>query len=88
MFWLPCFFFPQAFLTAVLQDHARRFRYEIDRLCFTFEFMDSDYSEQIESALRSNDQTEPAAGALVYGLYLEGAAWQQARKCLGESAPG
>lgn len=36
VFCLSSFFFPQAFFTAVLQDHARRYRYEIDRLCFAF----------------------------------------------------
>ena len=36
--WLPGFYSPQAFLTAVLQDHARRHSVEIDRLALGFEF--------------------------------------------------
>ncbi|EFJ52773.1 dynein heavy chain 3 [Volvox carteri f. nagariensis] len=35
-FWLPGLFFPQGFITAVLQNHARRTRVPIDHLVFDF----------------------------------------------------
>jgi len=35
-FWLPGFFFPQAFMTAVLQNHARGAQVAIDQLSFAF----------------------------------------------------
>ena len=38
VFWLPAFYSPQSFLTALLQDHARQEHIEIDRLTFSFEF--------------------------------------------------
>ncbi|KAJ3281611.1 Dynein heavy chain 6, axonemal [Borealophlyctis nickersoniae] len=42
-FWLPGFFFPQGFLTGVLQNHARRYNIPIDTLLFAYKV--SDYDE-------------------------------------------
>ena len=36
-FWLPGFFFPQGFMTGVLQTHARKYAQPIDSLNFNFE---------------------------------------------------
>lgn len=91
VFWLPAFYSPQSFLTALLQDHARRDRIEIDRLTFSFEFGDKgplDGEDGSSKAWRSLNTRRPSDGAYVSGLFLEGAAWRSAEKCLGESAPG
>lgn len=40
-FWLPGFFFPQGFLTGVLQMHARKHCIPIDSLAFQFAVTDS-----------------------------------------------
>jgi dynein heavy chain len=38
LYWLPAFFFPQGFLTAVLQIHARKTKLPVDSLSFSFLF--------------------------------------------------
>jgi dynein heavy chain len=38
-FWLSSFFFPQGFLTSILQTYARKNLIPIDVLAFSFKFM-------------------------------------------------
>ncbi|EQC31947.1 hypothetical protein SDRG_10462 [Saprolegnia diclina VS20] len=75
-FPLPVFFFPQGFLTGVLQNHARRHALPINLLEFAF------------AVLRDNDQddTMTADGVIVTGLYMEGGRWVDGR--LTDAAPG
>lgn len=90
VFWLPGFFSPQSFLTAVLQDHARRHRAEIDRLTFAFEFQERsavDREDPCSDAWRQL-YSAPSEGAYICGLYLEGAAWSSASPGLRESSRG
>ena len=62
-FWLNSFFFPQAFLTGALQNHARRTKTAIDRLSFGFSVQDSANPDQVA------DLENGANGVLVYGMY-------------------
>jgi dynein heavy chain len=67
-FWLSGFFFPQSFLTAVLQTHSRKYSIPIDQLVFTYEVTSWKLNEFKKSV---------KDGVFVYGLYLEGARWDK-----------
>ena len=78
-FWLPGLFFPQGFLTGVLQTHARTFNMPIDKFSFTFKV--TDYT-------RENLNYElPEEGVYISGLFLEGAHWDLKRKAIIDSVP-
>lgn len=63
VFWISGFFFTQSFLTAVLQEYARNNKLPIDTIKFSFEVLDKE------------PEVLPESGALIKGLYLEGACW-------------
>eukprot|EP00198_Chlamydomonas_reinhardtii_P006936 XP_001696272.1 dynein heavy chain 3 [Chlamydomonas reinhardtii] len=50
-FWLPGLFFPQGFITAVLQNHARRTRVPIDRLAFDFKVLSPEADKELVEAV-------------------------------------
>ena len=78
-FPLPVFFFPQGFMTASLQTFARDHMEAIDGLSFKFEIL----HEQPEEI-----KVGPADGVIVYGLYLEGARFDQDTWIVVPSKPG
>ncbi|RHY80269.1 hypothetical protein DYB30_013442 [Aphanomyces astaci] len=72
-FPLPYFFFPQGFLTSLLQNHARKHVLPINTLEFTFEVDPADLAV--------------VDGAIVTGLFLEGGRWDDQRKLLCDAKP-
>ena len=76
-FWLPAFFFPTAFLTAALQQHARKTATPIDSLQFAFHVCDD--SQPVGSV---------EDGVLISGLYCEGGTWNTRDARLDEAADG
>ena len=64
-FWMPCFFFPQGFLTAILQEHARKAKIPIDELSFSFKLLEDE--EENENVPVNKTATE----YIIYGLFLE-----------------
>jgi dynein heavy chain len=78
---LPYFFFPQGFLTGVLQTYARDNKIPIDTLKFEFRVYDPDKDTSKE------DPLEPGS-IVVSGLFLEGARWDRKRRSLLDQFDG
>jgi len=81
-YWLSGFFFPQGFLTGVLQNHSRKYELPIDRLSFHFHTMklrrdQAEYDEELktvpfgEEAESDKILPEIGDGVLVHGLYTD-----------------
>ncbi|KAK3576323.1 hypothetical protein CHS0354_039732 [Potamilus streckersoni] len=97
-FWLSGFFFPQGFLTGVLQNHARKAEIPVDSLHFDFHVIsgpedtvehlsDLKFKTSIkQTAFR--DVTPPEDGVLVFGLFLDGSQWDPKAHSLIDSLPG
>jgi dynein heavy chain len=79
-FWLPGFFFPQGFLTGVLQTHSRAFNIPIDDIVFRTHVMHMTSVEQVEDP--------PETGVYVHGLFMEGARFNRDANAIDESAKG
>ncbi|CBZ56170.1 Dynein heavy chain 1, axonemal, related [Neospora caninum Liverpool] len=78
-FWMSGLFFPQAFLTGVLQNYARMYGIAVDRLVFDFKLMDD---------LDPATVTErPHEGCYVNGIFLEGSRWDRERHLLVRLLP-
>lgn len=78
MFWISGFYFTQSFLTGVMQNFARKYRIEIDKLIWQFTVKQESKEEIPQS---------PDDGCYIYGLFLEGANWNGDRGVLCESQP-
>jgi dynein heavy chain len=77
-FWISGLFFPQGFLTAILQNYARKYKFPIDTVTFSFVYRD----EQLEDLA-----SKPEDGCYIYGLFLEAARWDRITKGLVDPKP-
>jgi dynein heavy chain, axonemal len=77
-YWLPGFFFPQAFLTGTLSNYARKYEVAIDSVTFGFHVMQNRGDDIIQ---------KPDDGCYIYGCFLEGAGWDPIENVLIESNP-
>jgi dynein heavy chain len=78
VFWLSGFTFPTGFLTALLQNTARKNSISIDTLGWEFSSMGSE---------ENSINMAPKEGAYVKGMFLEGARWDHENGCLAEPEP-
>mmetsp|Transcript_2907 Transcript_2907/g.5212 ORF Transcript_2907/g.5212 Transcript_2907/m.5212 type:complete len:2119 (-) Transcript_2907:878-7234(-) len=78
-YWLTGFFNPQGFLTAVKQEVTRRHQgWALDDVVFQ-----TDVTKLEKDEVKSG----PDEGVYIYGLYLDGAAWNKKETKLVDSAP-
>lgn len=77
-YWISGLFFPQGFLTGVLQTHARKYMMPIDKYQFTFKITEFDSNSTI---------APPDEGVYISGLFLEGASLDKKRKVLVDQSP-
>ncbi|CRK89849.1 CLUMA_CG003435, isoform A [Clunio marinus] len=83
--WISGLFFPQSFLTGVLQTHARKYTLPIDSLRFDFQVLDKTLNQQKifelrqgnsgESSALYDDLIHPENGIYVHGLFIEAGKW-------------
>ena len=78
IFWMSAFFFNQSFLTAGLQNYARKHGIPIDMVEYDYETLGMDHKMYNRA---------PEEGVYVHGLYLEGCRWDPLEKQLAESLP-
>jgi len=66
-FWVSAFYFPQGFLTSVLQGHSRANMIPVDQLSFEFAMQETEDPDKIDGY--------PEQGIYIHGLFMDGAAW-------------
>ncbi|CAG5122025.1 unnamed protein product [Candidula unifasciata] len=74
--WLGGFFNPQSFLTAIMQQTARKNEWPLDRMC-----LQCDVTKKTKEEMSG----PPREGAYVHGLYMEGARWDVQTGFIAES---
>jgi dynein heavy chain len=75
-YWLSAFYFPQSFLTGILQRHSRLQGLPIDSLSFELE------------VLEEEPKAFPEIGVNIHGLFFDGARWNADRNSVDEQQLG
>ncbi|XP_022909837.1 dynein beta chain, ciliary-like [Onthophagus taurus] len=74
--WLGGFFNPQSFLTAIMQQTARKNEWPLDKMCLLTD---------VTKKQKEDFTSAPREGAYVNGLFMEGAKWDTQACVIGES---
>merc|ERR1719275_549483 len=75
--WLPGFFNPQSFLTAIMQSTARKNELPLDKMCLV--------CDVTKKMTREEFTAPPREGAYIHGLFMEGARWDLNGGTIAES---
>jgi dynein heavy chain len=78
-FWLSGFYFPQGFMTGMLQSHSRRYAIAIDTLNIKF---------SVAKVAHTEIEEVPEDGVMTYGMYMDGARFNWDEGKLADSKPG
>ena len=74
--WLAGFFNPQSFLTAIMQQMARKNEWPLDRMCLQCD---------VTKKSREDMAGPPREGAYTHGLFMEGARWDMQTGMIAEA---
>ncbi|KAG8443036.1 hypothetical protein GDO86_011741 [Hymenochirus boettgeri] len=74
--WLPGFFNPQSFLTAIMQSMARQNEWPLDKMCLVID---------VKRKTKEDYVHPPREGAYICGLSMEGARWDTQSNSIAEA---
>ncbi|XP_076257481.1 dynein beta chain, ciliary-like [Rhynchophorus ferrugineus] len=74
--WLGGFFNPQSFLTAIMQQTARKNEWPLDKMCLMTD---------VTKKQKEDFNSAPREGAYVHGLFMEGARWDVQLNSIADS---
>jgi dynein heavy chain, axonemal len=74
-YWLAGFFFPNGFMTATLQTHARKHIRPVDKLKFCFDIL-----QEVDE--RDLEGEHPEDGVYIHSLFMQNAKWDSDSCCL------
>lgn len=87
LYWISAFYFPQGFLTSILQRHSRVHCIPVDTL--DFQFLPKKFSDCLDLDPEQLEQIVlDAKGFLIYGTFLDGAQWDFESDILEDQEPG
>ncbi|GAB0093009.1 Dynein heavy chain [Sergentomyia squamirostris] len=88
VFWISAFFFPQSFITAILQNYARRTKkpHEVIDMIFDVSVYENETDLDFET-FKKNNLDANSDFKCFNGLFLEGARWNRLTRLLDEASP-